>query len=599
MLRTRTRAATPRPSTPGRLALRIGALASLSALAGAQTTFSIDVRAAQKGAPDSCTGIPITEGDILGPVNPTHPPCVSNWPTVGPLPIPSNQQTGGPGGLGLPAHPAAVGLPPGMPGMVEIDALSYGRDGPALPGMPPGSYWFSVDGVATGVPTAAAPSVFTEGAFGAREAAGDVFTDIGLPPPPVPPGAVPPGNVGAIDGNGLLSATPFAYPGLGLLEPMAVPPPPIADTGDNLDAVDVDGPETPFNGGVFPIFSPTRTYFSLDGPSAVANGGFSGADVLFSFPGGPPMLFAPGPALGLDLALGPNTDNLDAVAVFKVIPGPIYAPSMMPFDWLAGAADMVLFSVAPGSAVVGMPDSIFGIPISPGDILTAPLPVALGGLSPFPGIFVAAENVGLSTFRAGFNFDDNLDALDVVCKPVLDCDANGVEDALDLLGGAPDGNMNGLPDMCEIAGAVPPTPPFTYCTGKTNSLNCIPFMSWSGTPSAGAIPGAFRVQGNDVMPADFGLLLYGYSKANLSFHFGKLCVKGPMRILPPKTPKAVPWGCTGAQLNRNFNKTITSGSDPMLTAGKRVFVQWLQRDPANPLGFGDNLTDGMSFVINP
>ncbi len=575
----------PRPSTHRRLALRFATLVSVSTLAGAQTTFSIDFRAPLKGTPDTCGGAPLTEGDILGSVNPIHPPCVANWPSIGPLPPPSIRESGGFGGLGLPAHPPAVGLPAGVPGMVEVDALSYGRDGPALPVMPPGSYWFSVDGLSSGLPTLFAPSLITEGIFGAMEAGGDVFTDTGLPPGPLPPFASPPGNIGAIDGDGLLSVTPFAYPGLGLREPMAFPPPPLVDTGDNLDAVDVDGPRTPFNGPIAPAFTPLRTYFSLDRASAPVNGGFACGDVLVSLPGGPPALFAPAPALGLDLIAGPNTDDLDAVAIFKVVPG--------------GAADMLLFSVRPGSPVVGMPDSIFGVPISPGDILTTPLPVALGGLSPFPGIFIAAENIGLNTFRAG-NVEDNLDALDVVCAPVLDCDANGVEDAIDIaLAGVADANANGIPDVCEIPGAVPPRPPYTYCTGKTNSLNCIPFIGWAGEPSAGAIPGPFRVLGSDVMPGEFGILLYGYAKSNLSFHAGKLCVKGPMRILPPKTPKAVPWGCSGAQLNRNFNKTIASAADPLLTAGKRVFTQWLQRDPGNPLGFNDNLTDGMSFVINP
>ncbi|MEZ5975726.1 MAG: hypothetical protein R3E96_13060 [Planctomycetota bacterium] len=50
---------------------------------------------------------------------------------------------------------------------------------------------------------------------------------------------------------------------------------------------------------------------------------------------------------------------------------------------------MLLFSVRRGSWVIGQPDSIFGIPIEEGDILTTPLPTAMGGVSPFPGIFIA------------------------------------------------------------------------------------------------------------------------------------------------------------------------------------------------------------------
>jgi hypothetical protein len=71
---------------------------------------------------------------------------------------------------------------------------------------------------------------------------------------------------------------------------------------------------------------------------------------------------------------------------------------------------MLLFSVRRGSAVIGMPDSLFGLPITEGDILMPPVP---GGASPFPAIFVAAENLGLRTTRmGGVIFSDEMDALD-------------------------------------------------------------------------------------------------------------------------------------------------------------------------------------------
>ena len=41
---------------------------------------------------------------------------------------------------------------------------------------------------------------------------------------------------------------------------------------------------------------------------------------------------------------------------------------------------MLVFSVRRGSAVIGLPDSIFGLPIEE-DLLVPPIPVA----SPFPG----------------------------------------------------------------------------------------------------------------------------------------------------------------------------------------------------------------------
>ena len=141
---------------------------------------------------------------------------------------------------------------------------------------------------------------------------------------------------------------------------------------------------------------------------------------------------------------------------------------------------------------------------------------------------------------------------------------------------------------------------FTYCTGKVNSLGCAPFLTFTGQPSAtSTVP--FRITGNDFIPSEAGFLLYSVvGKANLNFHGGKLCIKSPFaRFLPVKFAKntgAPP--CTGA-LTRNFNARIQSGGDPSLSVGQRVNAQFLQRDPADTFGFGDALSDGIQFVIEP
>ncbi len=138
-----------------------------------------------------------------------------------------------------------------------------------------------------------------------------------------------------------------------------------------------------------------------------------------------------------------------------------------------------------------------------------------------------------------------------------------------------------------------------YCTGKTNSLGCVPFASWSGFASASA-PQPFAVRANDVLPGEAGLLVYGFQPASLGFHGGTLCVKAPLqRYLPIKTAKAsgAP-PCTG-RLTRDFNARIQGGADPQLTAGRTVRAQWRLRDPADPAGFGDGLSDAVRFTIAP
>ncbi len=142
-------------------------------------------------------------------------------------------------------------------------------------------------------------------------------------------------------------------------------------------------------------------------------------------------------------------------------------------------------------------------------------------------------------------------------------------------------------------------PPTTYCTGKVNSLGCVPFVATNGVASASSTS-PFQISANDLVPGDAGILLYGFQKANLNFHGGKLCIKAPIiRVLPPKIASAVlPPPCTG-RIQRNFNNVIQNGSDALLTVGQVVRAQLLQRDPADPAGFGDSLTNAVQFTIAP
>lgn len=385
-------------------------------VASAQMSFSIDWHGPSRGAPDCGLGVPMSDADILAPCGAA--PVLPIVP--GPLPPPFVVVPGGVGGLGIPTVPGCVGAPGGALCPSEVDALSYGFDGPAPPGPTrPANWYFSVDEYAVGFPGVPyPPSVDTEngpGMFG--DASADVFVDNGMPmPAPIPPGGAAPGNTGLVDGNGRLSLpSNYAYKGLGLIEPNPptfAPPP---DFGDNLDAVDMD--TLAVGAPVFPV------YYSLDSAfpdprngapnsgTALAQGIFGltgGAVLVTAAPGGPPAIFAPAPALGLDL-FGFDTDDLDALCLFENGSG-FFEPSMVPYDWMTGATDMLLFSVREGSAIIGTPDSILGIPIQAGDILTTPA----GGVGP-PGIFIACENLGLMpgpTRGGGLPWGDDLDALD-------------------------------------------------------------------------------------------------------------------------------------------------------------------------------------------
>jgi len=376
----------------------------------AQPTFSIDSQGPTIGMPDSWSGLAITEGDILSSALPGPP---LGRPALGPLPVP---------GIVIPAGPPMLLPSLGLatyPHPVEVDALSFGHDKPC-------GYWhFSVDEFANGLP-GTPPDVFSEGASGNMEASADMFVCLSvivhptvLPPPPGA-GAVIPANLDVIDGNGL---PPFGGKGVGLIEPNPPTPGQVPDPGDNVDALDMDTKPQHLVGPI---------YFSLDSRfvdpiegrppnlgSAAANG-FVGGDVLVTSLAGAPVVYASAGMLGLDF-LGPDTDDVDALVVWDDGDGE-YEPG----------EDFLAFSVRRGSLVVGAPDSIWGMPIEEADILVPPGP---GAISPFPGILVPGEALGLVTFRSGPvppPGPDDLDALDVARLPG-DCDGNGVVDVFDAI----------------------------------------------------------------------------------------------------------------------------------------------------------------------
>jgi hypothetical protein len=145
----------------------------------------------------------------------------------------------------------------------------------------------------------------------------------------------------------------------------------------------------------------------------------------------------------------------------------------------------------------------------------------------------------------------------------------------------------------------------TYCTGKTTSQGCVPFVQAGGTGNPSLTDtGTFNIQGRDVNDGGSGLVIYGYSKANLNFHGGKLCVKTPTRTAGKAAKSKVPEVCIGpamiGRLTTNFNNRIQGAFDPLLTAGNKVFAQWQVRDSSNTIGgFGDSATNGLRFTILP
>ena len=505
--------------------------------------FSIDWYGPSIGIPNSFSGFPISEGDLLAPQPLT--------PAFGPLPAPGIVESAGllaPIGLNLANYIPCFGHGPYTPCKVEVDALSHGLDPlyDCTPGLPPPTWEFSVRFRALGLSGGSPPDVTSEAVC--QDEGADVFMGLGVSCGPLPPSTAFGANAATIDGDGMPNCTGSGlYPGVGLIE---IPPP--NTQGDNLDAVDLDVPDRW-------LPSTTCTYFSLDSgfvdpPTGFANTssaaaeGFVGGDVLVTCPNCSPALYASAAQLGLDF-FGPDSDDLDALVLRENgVPG--YQRSQSPYDWLTGASDMLFFSVRRGSAMVGFPDAIFGQPIEPGDVL-----VPTGPLGTQPGIFIAAESLGLMTGRILVPPppSDDLDALDLRHQP-----SPGQAYCF--------GDGTGAPCPCANFGASG-----RGCATSTHSEGA---LLWAhGNPSISFDTLHFTVSG--MGPTVTTILLQG-TAANLGLPFGDglRCVGGTLRRLFVRNAL-----CGNRSYGHNVPGDVPISVIGSISVPQTAFYQVWYRDP--------------------
>jgi len=552
--------------------------------------FSVDYHGPTKSRPDSGAGVAISEGDVLRRANNAGPFDVTAAPFT--------TITGG--GIGLSLYTTCVSTTSGQSCGVEVDAISYGNEdrypAPIVGVLRPRLY-FSVDRFAQGSPTTVgSPSVRTEAL--ARDAASDVFTHLlDLVPLQSPTIAVPSNRL-VLDGNGRVSTTGGLAPGLGLFEPHSFPPNPGADMGDNLDALNM-GPVPP--AGVGSIF------FSLDGNLSDPNGipntnsaqlnGFSPAAVLRKvLSGGSPTVYANASQLGLH----PILDDLDALILAENGDG-IFQPSQSPYDWvgsLQGGTDMLLYSVRRGSQIIGQPDSIHGLPIEPGDVLTPPI----AGGNGRPGIFIAAEALGLQTQRTNGSRDD-LDAVASEYDPYFDCNGNGVEDSVDIgAGTSNDSNNNGIPDECEqvygryctCAAGLGPCGNDSPSTGCLNSLGIGATLDGAGTTSIATDD--MTMIAASMPPGTSTLFFAGPNQTQTAFGDGLRCVASPTYRIEIKIANGVGSATYGPGIATDLCTTYAQ----CMTSGQTFNFQIWYRNAASfctPSTF--NLTNGLSVTYTP
>ncbi|MBL8802959.1 MAG: LamG domain-containing protein [Planctomycetes bacterium] len=195
--------------------------------------------------------------------------------------------------------------------------------------------------------------------------------------------------------------------------------------------------------------------------------------------------------------------------------------------------------------------------------------------------------------------------------PILDCNGNGVPDAVEIAPGGNDCNANGVLDVCDIATGVSTdcdangipddceTPIVTYCTAGTTVHGCVPSILGAGTPSAHAASG-FDIVVSNVPGQRFGTIFYGFYQLVTPWAPGSgsyKCIAFPIQRTGDRQSGGTAGQCNG-ELRLDFNAWRAANPGALGTpyvAGQVIYAQGWFRDPGAPKQ--TNLSDGLRFAL--
>lgn len=136
----------------------------------------------------------------------------------------------------------------------------------------------------------------------------------------------------------------------------------------------------------------------------------------------------------------------------------------------------------------------------------------------------------------------------------------------------------------------------TYCTGKTNSIGCVPAVTWIGQPSLST--NNFRVLAFNVLNNKTGLFFWGRGESATPFFGGWRCVQYPVVRTPLQGSAGSPSGidCTGSW---SFTFSTPYAQSFGLVAGDWIYGQFWGRDPGFAAPNNVSLSDAVRFVLRP
>lgn len=213
--------------------------------------------------------------------------------------------------------------------------------------------------------------------------------------------------------------------------------------------------------------------------------------------------------------------------------------------------------------------------------------------------FLSSEDVGLAHVYSG-----------ALGTPILPFMGGSGDQFGTTLAGIGDVNHDGTPDL--LVGApysddtgtnagfariilVDAPRPYTYCIAKTNSLGCLPEISYTGVPSR-HVANNFHIRATNVRNSAVGMLVWSTSSASTPFGGGTLCIGGTIRRTPVQMSGGSGTGndCTGTY-DFHFSQAYMAAA--VLGAGTVVKAQYYSRDGGFPWPNNIGLTDALSFEI--
>jgi hypothetical protein len=166
----------------------------------------------------------------------------------------------------------------------------------------------------------------------------------------------------------------------------------------------------------------------------------------------------------------------------------------------------------------------------------------------------------------------------------------------DMICAAPSSSVHGL--YCGRARLVLGNAdyPLMYCTSKTNSAGCVPFISYTGCASV-SISDGFHLEAREVLLGVNGMLIWALSPNSAPFYGGTLCIGFPIHRTPVQTSTNVAaFNCPGLY---NFHFSHAYMASFALGAGTDVFAQYWSRDNGFAAPNNVGLTNGLKFTLLP